>query len=331
VIFKTPAILFLIPAVAAVLIWLKIRQKEPTFRFPSSGLVEHVGGTFRTRLSGLPFYLRLAAVILFGIALAGPRQVNEETEVTAEGIDIVLAIDASGSMAAEDFFLDNKRVNRLTVVKDVVKDFVAARHHDRIGLIAFAGRAYTVSPLTTDYPWLSTNLERVALGMIEDGTAVGSAIAASLTRLNKEDTKSKVVILLTDGINNSGTVKPLEAAQAAQALGVRIYTIGAGSKGFAPVPQMDVFGRTIYRRMKIDIDEETLKKIAAATGGQYFRATNTESLKQIYKEIDALEKTEIQEYGYVEYEELFPPFLLAGLAVLLLEMILSNTLFMRVP
>lgn len=330
-IFKTPAILFLIPVVLAVLVWFKTRRKEPAFRFPSSGLVEHVGGTLRTRLNRLPFYARLAAVILFGIALAGPRAVNEETEITAEGIDIVLAIDSSGSMSAEDFVLDGERVNRLAVVKDVVKEFVSGRRYDRIGLIAFAGRAYTVSPLTTDYEWLTTNLERIELGMLEDGTAIGSAIAASLTRLDKEETKSKVVILLTDGINTAGTVDPLAAAKAAQALGVRVYTIGAGSKGFVPVPQVDIFGRRGYRRMQIDIDEELLKKIAALTGGQYFRATDTASLQQIYREIDALEKTEIREHGYVEYEELFPPFLLAGLALLLLEIFLANTFLMRVP
>ena len=330
-IFKTPAVLLLIPLVLALLIWSKARRKEPAFRFPSSGLVEAVGQTLKTRLSQLPFYLRLVAVVLLVIALAGPRKVNKETKITTEGIDIVLAIDASGSMVAEDFVLDGQRVNRLAAVKNVVKDFIAARHHDRIGLVAFAGRAYTVSPLTTDYQWLITNLDRIKLGMIEDGTAIGSAIAASLTRLDKEKAKSKVIILLTDGINNAGTVKPLEAAKAAKALGVRIYTIGAGTKGFAPVPQMDIFGRKVYRRMRIDIDDDVLKKIASLTGGQYFRATDTASLKEIYKEIDSLEKTKIHEYGYVRYEELFPIFLLAGLALLLLEILLSNTLLMRVP
>lgn len=279
----------------------------------------------------LPFYLRLLAIVLFLLALAGPRSVMEETIHKSEGIDIVLAIDASGSMAAEDFMIKGKRMNRLEVVKDVVHSFIDGRANDRIGLIAFAGLAYTVSPLTTDYSWLKTNLARVELNLMEDGTAVGSAITSSLARLRKSKAKSKIIILLTDGINNAGKVTPLAAARATKALGVKIYTIGAGTKGFAPFPVRNFRGEKRYRKVRIDIDEETLQEIAQITDGRYFRATDTESLRDIYKEIDALEKTEIEEFGYKEYKELFVFVLVAGLVTLLSEMILSNSLLLRIP
>lgn len=279
----------------------------------------------------LPFYFRILSIVLFLIALARPCLVSEETQYKTEGVDIVLAIDISGSMAAEDFTIKGRRVNRLEVVKDVVSNFIGGRKHDRIGLIAFSALAYTVSPLTIDYSWVRANLERIKLGLIKDGTAIGSAISSSLSRLQESEAKSKIVILLTDGMNNSGKMDPVSAAQAAKALGIKIYTIGAGTKGKAPFPVLDMFGRQAYQMVTIDIDEEMLQKIALITGGKYFRATDTASLREIYKEIDMLEKTEIEEFGYREYQELFVYVVLGALGLLLVELLLSNTLLMRLP
>ncbi len=234
-------------------------------------------------------------------------------------------------MAAEDFTVGGRRYNRLDVVKDVVREFIAGRGVDRIGLVTFAALAYTVCPLTTDYAWLTTNLERIRLGMITDGTAIGSAVNSSLTRLKNSEAKSKVIILLTDGVNNAGEIDPLTAARAARALGVRIYTIGAGTKGFAPFPARDVFGRKVYQQVRIDIDEKLLEGIAQVTGGKYFRATDTESLRSIYQAIDALEKTRIKQAGYFEYDELFSRVLLVALMALLIELVLSSTVLLKIP
>jgi Ca-activated chloride channel family protein len=197
--------------------------------------------------------------------------------------------------------------------------------------VVFGSRAYTAAPLTLDYPWLLENLERVHIAMVEDGTAIGSGIMASLNRIKDTKAKSKIIILLTDGRNNAGRISPLMAAQAARALKVKIYTIGAGTKGLAPYPVKDGFGNTVYRPVKIDIDEDTLKKIAERTGGRYFRATDSKSLKEIYDEINKLEKTEIKEKGYRNIKELFYFFLIPGLIILLLEIFLSNTVFRTVP
>jgi Ca-activated chloride channel family protein len=243
----------------------------------------------------------------------------------------VLAVDTSTSMLAEDFELGGERENRLVVVKEVMKDFISNRHSDRIGIVAFASGAYTVSPLTLDYGWLIQNLDRVKIGMIEDGTAVGLGVSSALNRLKDTEAKGKVVIVLTDGRNNAGNISPLMAAEAAKALNIKVYTIGAGTKGLAPYPAKDFFGNTVYRQVKIEIDEETLKRIANATDARYFRATDTKSLRSIYDEIDKLETTPIEEKGYTEYKELFHLFLIPGLVLLMLEVILKNTVLRRIP
>lgn len=268
---------------------------------------------------------------LFLLGLARPRIPLQETKIHSEGIDIVLAIDCSGSMLAEDFKIGGRRQNRLEVVKTVVEEFVQKRESDRIGMIAFAARAYTVCPLTLDYNWLIKNLERVKIGAIEDGTAIGSAISSSLNRLTSTEAKSKIIILLTDGINNAGKISPWTATEAAQALGIKIYTIGTGTKGLVPFPVQGFWQKTVYQNVKIEIDEEMLKKIADETKGKYFRATDTESLRKIYKEIDSLEKTLVQEVGFQEYKELFPYFLIPGLLFLILEVVLSNTALRKLP
>ncbi len=330
-IFKSPLLLLLIPAVLLWVLWSVRRAKAPGVLFSSKSLLRGIPASLKVRFAAVPFYLKLAALVLMCVALAGPRTVLEETSVTSEGIDIILAIDASGSMAAEDFAINGKRMNRLEVVKDVVSDFIEKRPYDRIGMIAFAGRAYTVSPLTTDKSWLLANLKRINLNQMEDGTAIGSAIASSLGRLKKSKAKSKVIILLTDGMNNTGEIDPLEAARAAQAMGVKIYTIGAGTKGLAPFPVTDLWGRKRYQNVRIDIDEKTLTEIAKITGGKYFRATDADSLKQIYAMIDKMEKTEIEEVGYREYKELFGYFLVGALVLLGGAVLLENTVLFALP
>ena len=329
-IFKNPVFLFFIPFVLAFIYVLKKGQRPSRIVFPSSSIISKLVITKKAKFKDIHHFLRAAAIVLFIVALSGPRSVSKETVHKAEGIDIVLAVDASGSMAAEDFHVGGKRVNRLQAVKNVVEDFVSERTNDRIGLVAFAGLAYTVCPLTTDNSWLQKNLERIELGLIEDGTAIGSAIVSSLSRLKASDAKSKVMILLTDCMKNSGKVDPLDAAKAAEAFGIKIYTIGAGTKGYAPFPQ-HVFGRKIYAKRLSDLDEESLESIADITGGQYFRAKNMESLREVYKQIDELEKTEIEEFGYFEYEELFVLFLIAGMLLLVTEIILLNTIFFKIP
>jgi len=275
--------------------------------------------------------IRAVVVILVMLTLARLQSPIEQAERYTEGIDIVLALDCSTSMLAEDFKVGGQRMNRLDVIKDVVDDFINDRPNDRIAMVAFAARAYTVCPLTLDHSWLLKNLERVRIGMIEDGTAVGSAIATSLNRLKDSQTKEKIVIELTDGRNNVGDISPVTAAEAAKALGIKVYTIGAGSKGVVPYPVKDFFGNKTYQGIEIDLDEDTLMKIASETDAKYFRATDTESLKNIYKEIDKMEKTPMKEKGYVEYKELFPIFLIPAIFLLFIEIILDNTIFRKIP
>ena len=330
--FKTPWILLLIPFVILFFSWLRRLKRTPSFRFSSTGLLTGISQTWKIKFNFIPFVLRLTALVLFVVALAGPRQVLEESKHKTEGIEIVLTLDCSGSMAAEDFMSDGKRYNRLMIIKNVVKDFIARRHDDRIALIAFGGLAFTVCPLTTDYDWLLTNLDRLQLEMFQDQrTAIGSAISSSLNRLKTSKAKSKIIILLTDGVSNAGKIEPVQAAKMAQAMNVKIYTIGAGSNGLVPFPARDLFGRTVYQYGQIDLDEDTLKEIARLTNGRYFRAADTESLRHIYQEIDSLEKTTIEETGYKEYKQLFVWFLAGGLFLLLIEIILSNTVFLRIP
>jgi Ca-activated chloride channel family protein len=235
-------------------------------------------------------------------------------------------------MLAEDFKMGANRINRFDVVRAAVKEFVSKRKDDRIGMVAFAARAYTVCPLTTDYTWLNENLDRTRVGMLtEDATAIGSAIASACNRLRTSKTKSRVIILLTDGVNNAGTISPMVAAEAAKALKIKIYTIAVGTKGLSPYPFKDVYGRTVYQNIPIEIDEDVLKKIAQTTGGKYYLASDTETLRKIYDDINKLERSNIEHLGYREYSELFYYFLIPALIILGLEILLANTLFLKVP
>jgi Ca-activated chloride channel family protein len=328
--FKTPYILVLLPLLAVALYIWRSRRKETSFQFPSTQMLDGGPKGWKARCYRLPHYLRWVALALLIIGLAGPRQILEETLITSEGIDIILALDVSGSMAAEDFVINGQRKNRLNVVKSVVKEFIDQRVSDRIGLVVFAARAYTACPLTTDYNWLKENLSRVNLGVLEDGTAIGSGISSSLLRLKESRAKSRIIILLTDGANNAGRIEPLTAAKLASTMGVKVYTIGAGTNGFAPVP-VNMFGQIVYQNIAVDIEEEPLKEIAAMTGAKYFRATDTEGLRQIYKNIDALEKTKIESTNYRQYHELFWICVLAALGLIALDILLSNTLLLKIP
>jgi Ca-activated chloride channel family protein len=321
-------LLLLIPLIS----WLKGKfGGTPGVMFSTTKTVAKIGGRRRSRagdfLTGL-IYLALALLI---VALARPQLGKTITRTQASGIDIMLVLDVSRSMLAEDFTIGSQRANRLEAVKQVTEKFIQGRPNDRIGIVAFAGRPYLVSPLTLDHDWLTTNLERIRIGLVEDGTAIGSALASALNRLKDKEAKSKIVVLLTDGDNNMGKVTPLTAAEAAQALGTKVYTVGSGSRGNAPYPFVDNFGRTIYRQIPVEFDEETLQKIAAMTGGSYFRATDTQSLQRIFSEIDQLEKSEVEVQKVAQYRDLFPWFVGAGLALLLVEIILGQTVWRRLP
>lgn len=330
-IFKDPLVLLLLLILPLAALVARIRKTESAFIFSSDDLLKEIKPTFRQRMRRLPLSLRVIALALAIVALARPQSMLEGTKTTSEGVDIVLTLDTSTSMLAEDFRIGNRRVNRFEIVRQVVKEFIQKRKDDRIGMVAFAARAYTVCPLATDYAWINENLDRVSVGMIEDATAIGSAIASSSNRLRTSKTKSKVIILLTDGVSNAGTISPLVAAEAARALGIKIYAIGIGSKGLVPYPFKDPYGRTVYQNIPIDMDEDILKKVAVVTGGKYYHATDTETLRKIYDDINRLEKSAIEHFGYREYSELFLYFLIPAIIILLLEVLLSNTIFMKVP
>ncbi len=305
--------------------------RHASLRFPWLGALISAGTGRRARWHRTASALRLAAAALLVAALARPQTGKEDSKVFREGIDIVLAVDVSGSMLAEDFTRAGKRISRLEAVKDVVRDFVARRPNDRIGLVLFAARPYTQCPLTLDHGWLLHNLERAKVGMIEDGTAIGSALATAVRRLEASTAPSKIVVLLTDGQNNAGKLSPLTAAEAARALGYRVYTIGAGTRGLAPYPVRDLFGNRLYRPMPVDIDEETLQKIAAQTGGAYFRATDIPSLERIYEQIDRLERSPAEEPLYLEYRELAPRLMACALVLLVAQFCLARTVLRVLP
>ncbi|MEK7686150.1 MAG: VWA domain-containing protein [Verrucomicrobiota bacterium] len=329
--FAQPYLLLLL-LLLPLLAWLKGRRgQQPAFLYSSVQLVKSIMGITRSGVGSLLLKLRWITLALCIMALARPQRGEGEARIKASGIDIVVALDLSSSMASEDFRLKGRQVNRLIVAKDVLEKFVAKRGNDRIGLVAFAGRAYIAAPLTLDHDFLLQNFQRLELGTIEDGTAIGSGLSAALNRLRDLQSKSKIVILMTDGQNNAGKVPPLTAAEAAQTLGVKVYTIGVGTRGKAPVPYVDAFGNKRYAQMDVNIDEKTLTEIAQRTGGKYFRADKTETLENIYREIDQLEKTEVEVKKYQRYQELFHWLVLPGLALLLLEIILGQTVWRKLP
>jgi Ca-activated chloride channel family protein len=275
--------------------------------------------------------MRALALGLLVLALARPQLGMSQTVVRTEGIDIMLAVDISSSMLAEDFALGERRVSRLEAVKAEVRRFLEKRGGDRVGLVLFGARPYLQCPLTLDHDWLLSNLDRAEVGLIEDGTAVGSALASAVDHLEASDAKSKIVVLLTDGESNAGRISPRTAADAAAELGYKVYTIGAGSRGLAPYPVTDVFGNRRYRPMQVDVDEATLRDIAERTNGRYWRATGTESLEQVYAAIDTLEKTSHEGLHFLEYRELYLWLAIPALLLLVLESLLAETWLRVLP
>ena len=329
--FANPAWLWLLLLLPVLAILRGRSGRAVALRLPSVSDARGVGGRPRSRVGGLLLSLLFLGLALTIVALARPQLGKGRTEIETSGIDIMLAIDVSGSMQAMDFEIKGERMNRLEVVKSVVEDFVSERPGDRIGMVGFAGRPYLVSPLTQDHDWLKNRLKEVQIGRVEDGTAIGSAIASSVNHLRDSRAKSGIMVLLTDGVNNSGAANPVTAAEAAKTLGIKIYTIGAGTQGEAPMPMRDMFGRTRMQMVPVEIDEESLREIAKLTGGQYFRATDTDSLVKIYEEINELEKTKRTMKKYEDYEELFLFALLPGLGLILVERVLSETRFRHLP
>ena len=330
--FAHPYLLLLL-LLLPVLAWLRgQRGRRPAFLYSSVQLVRGITGITRSHAGVILLRLRWLVLALFVVGLARPQLGEGETRIRASGIDIVVVFDVSSSMLAEDFALRGQRVNRMDMEKAVLEDFITKRPNDRLGLVAFAQRPYIASPLTLDHDFLRQNLARLQIATREeDGTAIGSALTAALNRLRVLKSKSKIVILMTDGQNNAGKVPPLTAAEAAQALKVKVYTIGVGTHGTAPYPTRDVFGRRTYVNVPVDIDEKTLQQIADKTGGKYFRADRTETLREIYDEIDQLERTEVVVKTYQHYREWCEWAALPGLALLLLELILANTVWRKLP
>lgn len=319
--FAYPDILWLL-ALLPLLAFIKGRRgPSPAMLFSSTGIAQSLARGRRTHPGHFLAAIRLLALAFLIVALARPQAGNSTTSIKASGIDIMLAVDVSGSMQAMDFTLNGSPADRLDVVKSVVDQFIDARPNDRIGLIAFAGRPYLISPLTLDHDWLENRLDSLSIGMISDtATAIGSAIGAGVNRLRDEHSKSRIMILLTDGINNAGQVSPIIAAEAAAALKIKVYTIGVGTRGEAPMPVVDQFGQRRLVRVKVNIDEKTLTKIAEITGARYFRATDTHSLKKIYNEINRMETTTRTIKNFEHYRELYPFPVLAALLLFGLEL-----------
>ena len=322
--FVHPELLWLLLGLPLLALLRGRRGPAPALVFSSISVARAIAGKRKARPGRLLGLLRLTAIGLIIVGMARPQWGNTTTEVEASGIDILLAVDISGSMEARDFTLQGRPASRLDVVKSVVARFIKERPNDRIGLVAFAGRPYMVCPLTLDHDWLQLRLDSLKTGMVEDGTAIGSAIASGANRLRDKKSKSRIMILLTDGMNNAGKVSPLTAAEAAETFGIKVYTIGAGTRGEAPMPVQDQFGRKRLMRVKVDIDEDTLRKVAEITGGRYFRATDTRSLEKVYDEINAMEATTRKIKHFSQYRELFSWLVLAALALLTVELFVSR-------
>jgi len=326
--FAYPAFFYglaIIPIMAAWYLWKGRKGTAPLKLSGFENLDERMGSA-RIWMRHFLALIRLAVVGLIIVVLARPQSSNQWEQVSTEGIDIVMCMDVSGSMRAMDF-----RPNRLEASKNVGIEFVNAREDDRFGLVVFAGESFTQCPMTTDRAVVVNFLKEVDFGVIEDGTAIGMGLATAVNRIKDSRAKSKVIILLTDGVNNRGDVGPVTAAEIAAGYEIRVYTIGVGSKGNAPIEMQDMFGRTVTRDMPVEIDEEVLKQIAETTGGIYFRATDNNKLRQIYQEIDKLEKTRLDVKQFSKKKEEYFPYLLAAMLLLLLEVLLRYTVFRTIP
>ncbi len=325
--FANPARLWFLLVLIPMIVWyfFKYKNSHPTLKFSSfEGL--YPKNTFRTILAKLPLIFNFVIVILLIIAFARPQRTLSNDKVIKEGIDIVIAMDISGSMLARDF-----EPNRLQASIDVASQFIKERENDRMGIVLFSGQSFTLCPLTVDQATLVSMLNQVKNGIIEDGTAIGLGLANAVTRLRSSKSKSKIVILLTDGMNNCGEIDPMTAADIAQTMGIRVYTIGVGKNGMAPFPAYDQFGRLIYRNMEVEIDENTLQIISQKTDGKYFRATGNMSLVEVYKEIDQLEKTKMRTLSQSKTYDCFMPWVVVSICLLLINILLKYTILRQLP
>ena len=326
-VFLNPKYLYLLLLLIPLIAWYVIRlsRTQASFKLASTSAFKDMKPGLRVYMRHLPFLLRIASIVLIIIVIARPQSVNSWEETETQGIDIVLALDVSGSMLSQDLQPD-----RLQAAKKVASEFVVDRKNDNIGLVVFAGESFTQCPLTTDHKVLLNLLNDIEFGIIEDGTAIGLGLATSVNRLKESESDSRVVILLTDGTNNSGQIAPLTAADLARSYGIRVYTVGVGTTGMAPTPVQTPFGIRM-QNMPVDIDEKTLTDIAVMTGGQYFRAQDTDGLRQVYEEIDEMEKYLISVQNITQRREVFLPFALLALALMLIELVLRRTWLRNIP
>jgi Ca-activated chloride channel family protein len=330
--YANPWLLWLLLLLPFLALLRSARGNAPAVLFSSVETLRTLGKPRRSRAGAWFLGLFLCSLGVFILGLARPRLATVSSRIEASGIDIMLALDVSRSMLAEDIVIGREQGNRIEAVKKLTAEFIAGRPNDRIGITAFAGRPYLVSPLTLDHDWLARNLERLRIGLVEDGTAIGLAIASSANRLkDRKDAKTRIVVLLTDGDNNAGKIAPIAAAEAAHTLGIKIYTVGVGSEGMASIPVPLPDGRTVYQQIPVQVDEPSLREIAKIGEGQYFRATDARSLQRIFEQIDQLEKTKVELSSSTSYVELFPWFVKAGLLLLLLSVLLHLSVWRGIP
>jgi Ca-activated chloride channel homolog len=338
--FAQPWFLLLLLAIP-LLAWFRGKSgPAAALTFSSTAVLRSLGKSSAARAGKFLRALLLIALAFFAVAMARPQLGKSLTQVEASGIDIMLALDVSGSMLTKDFTIGGEQATRIDAIREVTRKFIEARPNDRIGIIAFAGRPYVVSPMTLDHDWLQKNLERVKIGLVEDGTAIGSGMSAAANRLNDKRSKSRVIVLLTDGENNTGKIPPNTAAEAIKALKIHFYAIGAGINGIAPTPVFnpqngkpvtDMFGNILYQNQRVHFNEAGLKEVSKIADGQFYRATDTQSLEQIFADIDKLEKTTVSVKKYQQYRDLFPALIATGLGLLLAQLLLAETIWKKLP
>src|SRR5260221_10066308 len=336
--FARPWLLLLLLAIP-LLAWLRGKSGPgAALTYSSTASLRAIGRQSAARAGKILRALLLLTLTFFVVALARPQLGKSLTQVEASGIDIMLVLDVSGSMLTKDFTIGGEPATRVDAIREVTRKFIDGRPNDRIGMIAFAGRPYVVSPMTLDHDWLTQNLDRVRIGLVEDGTAIGSAMAAAANRLNDKHSKSRVVVLLTDGENNAGKISPNTAAEAIKALKMHFYAIGAGINGIAPAPiftqrgpMTDVLGNLLYENQRVEFNETGLRDVAKIADGKFFRATDTQSLEQIFNDIDKLEKSTVSVKKYQQYLDLFPLCLMGGCGLLMAQMLLSQTIWKKLP
>ena len=338
--FAQPWWLLLLVGIPLLAYWRGKMGPAAALTFSSTAALRSLGKTSAARAGQFLRALLLLSLAFFAVAMARPQLGKTLTQVEASGIDIMVVLDVSGSMLTKDFTIGGDSATRIDAIREVTRKFIEGRPNDRIGIIAFAGRPYVVSPMTLDHDWLLKNLERIKIGLVEDGTAIGSGIAAAANRLNDKRSKSRVIVLLTDGENNTGKIPPNTAAEAVKALKIHFYAIGAGINGIAPTPVFnpqngkpltDVFGNIVYQNQRVHFNEAGLKEVAKIADGQFYRATDTKSLEQIFGDIDKLEKTTVSVKKYQQYRDLFPACIMAGLGLLLAQLLLSQTIWKKLP